>query len=135
MRMMSGPRSLKSGSSMGYYTDYGLSLLGSEEDQRNFEQDLLEQTKWVNHAGKKQIDPNIQELIETGCVYAKWYRCIEDISAIAVKYPNLLVILEGSGESQDDMWEYRWKGNLHEHQKAVIPPFKTPELLLDSEKV
>jgi hypothetical protein len=81
-----------------------------------------------------ELDSALEELISTGGTYAKLYDIEDWINAVAPKFPDVLICLEGSGEEQDDMWESRWKGDKYEHQEAIIPPFTTPELILEEEK-
>lgn len=114
---------------MGYYTAYGLEIYGNSEECDAFEKDLLEYTKEDDGS----YDIEIQELINTGGTFAKLYDIEAWISAVAKRHPNVLIILSGDGEDNFDFWESRWKGDKYETQKAMIPPFETPELKTQSE--
>lgn len=107
---------------MGYYTSYSLEIRHREQDSelvKSFEKELLE---------RSDDDCEVKELINTGGVWAKLYDLEEWISELAPKYPELLIILYGDGESSDDLWEHRWKGGEQEVKEAVIPPFENPNL-------
>lgn len=115
---------------MGYYTSYGLCVCGNEDRVHEFENELLEVTRYADG----QDDCEVKELVSTGGVYAKLYDIEDTISDLAPKYPDLLIILSGDGEESDDLWEARWKGSEYEKQAAEIPPFKNHNLWTDYEK-
>ena len=115
---------------MGYYTSYSISMHGDEEDIMGFTQDLLE----ISRNSDGSYDYDVRDLLTSGGVYAKLYEIDDWIGGVAAKYPNLLIILNGDGESSDDLWEERWKGTEHELQNAIIPPFKNQNLWTDDEK-
>ena len=115
---------------MGYYTYFTISMIGDEKDVEDFKKDLLEQSKDNNG----EYDSCLEELLEDSCAEGKLYDLADWISAVAPSYPNVIVILNGDGEESGDLWEERWKGDKEERQRAVIPPFTTPELLTDYEK-
>ncbi len=116
---------LKSGSNMGYYTAYSLTVKGDKKLVEQFENDLLQESG---------LDGDVKDLILDGSVYAKLYDLSDWITHISPKYPELLIILNGDGEESDDLWEERWRGSEHELQNAVIPPFENPNLWTDTEK-
>lgn len=109
---------------MGYYTSYGLELIGSEEDVIAFEDDLLKSSSCADGT----YDPDIKDLVESGGVFAKLYDIEDVISEVALRHTDVLVVLEGNGEDCGDLWESRWRGSEYEHQSAIIPPFKNKAL-------
>ena len=109
---------------MGYYTAYSLVMRGEDAAVEKAEKALLKRST----DDRGNVDPDCKDLIEIGCVYAKLYDISDWISEIAPKHPDVLIILSGDGEDSDDAWEERWKGNDHELQKAVIPPFQNKNL-------
>ena len=111
---------------MGYYTYYTLFLHGKEEDCEAFSNELLENSK----DSDGNVDPELEELVKYDCVQAKLYDIEEWIGKVAPHHPNVLVCLSGDGEDSDDMWEERWKGNDVECQRAIIPPFTNPNLII-----
>lgn len=115
---------------MGYYTAYSLCMYGDDDIVDRAEKELLKVS--ADKAGN--IDGDVRELISAGGTYAKLYDISEWISVVAPKFPEVLIILTGDGEDSDDMWEERWKGNEHEFQKAIIPPFTNKNLLTEYEK-
>lgn len=115
---------------MGYYTSYSIEFepeIGFEEQEEQFKTKLLEVAK------ENYCEQEVEELLEYG-INAKLYDIDKWIGTIAPEFPNLLIILDGDGECSDDLWEMRWKGNEHEYQEAVIPPFKNPALITNKEK-
>lgn len=114
---------------MGYYTAYSLQLEGEPEEVEAFEKDLLEISKCNG-----EINCHVDELISSGNCYAKLYDISGWITVVAKKHPGVLVELFGDGESSDDLWEARWKGEEYECQYYMIPPFKNENLLTEKEK-
>lgn len=115
---------------MGYYTSYNIAFEGDPEQKKAFEEDLLKKSAYSDG----RLDSSVVELLNTNCVYAKLYDLEAWIDQLAPKYPNLLIMLTGDGEESGDSWEKRWKGRESESQKAVIPPFKNPNLFTAYEK-
>ena len=109
---------------MSYYTDYSISYEGDIEDIHSFEKDVEATVAGVR---------DVHELIHDGSVYSK-FDFIPLISTIAKNYPDLLVILEGTGEESSDQWEHRWRGTVDEMHYLRIPPFTNPVLMKGSEK-
>lgn len=103
---------------MGYYTDYGLIMIGPEDEQDKIREELR--------------SLGMIELADEDSMSAKWYNHEEDMSRIAKKYPNVLIRLSGCGEEQDDIWEKRWKGKHFEHHWMEMPSFTNPELLINN---
>ena len=104
-------------------------LEGELKETEAFEKDLLEISKYNG-----EINSSVDELISSGSCYAKLYDISGWITEVAKKHPEVLVVLTGDGESSDDLWEERWKGEEHEHQNFTIPPFKNKNLLTEEEK-
>ena len=104
---------------MGYYTSYSLDLYGEPEDKEKAYNDLYMIS---------ENDELVDELINLGSVYAKLYDLNAWVEEAAKRNPNVLFVLSGAGEEQDDLWEERYKGCVSERQEAVIPPFTHPDL-------
>lgn len=115
---------------MGYYTSYGFTLVGDPEKCEKFEKDLSDAGR--DSEGEKDFE--IEQLIDSGSVYAKLYDIENIISRVAKMNPDVLAILTGDGEASDDLWEARWKGDQYEVQSYVIPPFTNPALQTEDEK-
>ena len=109
---------------MGYYTYYGLTILGEDDKVESFKKDLLEQSE--DSTGVP--DSDLSELLESEYVYAKLYDITDWIDEVAPKHPDILIMLSGDGEDSDDSWETRWRGNDSETQKMIMPPFTNPRL-------
>ena len=114
---------------MGYYTAYGLTVLGDPDKVEAFERELLHFSEYQGIP-----DSSVKELIECGGTYAKLYDIESWIAEAATIHPDVLIILSGDGEESSDMWECRWKGEKCERHDAIIPPFTIPELLTEEEK-
>jgi len=99
---------------MGYYTYFTLTMIGSEEDKTQAEIDAEKSDNWC-----------IKDLVVEGCVDAKWYSFFEDFSAFAKQHPNILFIVDGSGEDSDDVWQHRFRGDIDERHEMEMPPFQT----------
>lgn len=129
---MIGLISPKTGSNMGYYTSYGLSITpdeGYEDDVQKFENALRDECRYSD--GKP--DEEIEDLLAYGSVWAKLYDLESTIDDLAPKFPHLLISLEGDGEESGDSWEKRWKGEYSEKLYTIIPPFRK-ELMTEEEK-
>lgn len=118
---------------MGYYTSYSLDYKadsGFEGEEEEFEKVLVD----ISKDADGNEDCEIKELLQTGGVWAKLYELVDWIDALAPKFPHLLIILSGDGESSDDLWEQRWKGREREYQVSTIPPFQNKNLWTVHEK-
>lgn len=115
---------------MGYYTLYSLTMYGREDKVAAARQALLEESRGADGS----YDPYVQELVTTGWVCAKCYELENQLSAVAERHPDVLIVLEGDGEDSGDLWEARWRGTEHEMQEARIPPFTNKNLFTETEK-
>lgn len=113
---------------MGYYTAYSLIEEGPPFSIQEFEEDLKEESVFGG-----EVDLDVTELVNTGSTYAKLYDLDKWISKVAKKHPDVLVILQGDGESSGDIWEKRWKGEDFEQQTYSLPPFTNKNLFTKSE--
>lgn len=77
---------------------------------------------------------DILDLISCGCLSGKYYDLSNEIKTVALRHPNVLVILQGEGEDPGDIWELRCKGKETEQQVMTMPPFENPALLTKDEK-
>ena len=114
---------------MGYITEFELSLIGEPDNVSEFNATLI---KKVEEDDDSHVD-DVKELIDYGYVSGKLYDLEDWIVYVARENPDVLVILKGYGEDQDDMWEMRVKGEDYEKKYAIIPPFENKNLLLPKE--
>lgn len=121
----SGPSGPITSNSMGYYTYFSLSYHGTPEDEQAL------QKYHVEDDNAEYSDPYYINGILDGCADHdyKWYDWEKDIKVLASKFPNVLFILDGDGEENEDHWEFRIKGKVWEHHYVEMPPFTTPELI------
>ena len=108
---------------MGYYTGFGLHIVGKDEDVKRAEDEI------------RNIDCQCKELVEEGCVYAKWYDWEYDMKTVAKNNPDVLIILSGDGEESSDFWEARFKGEEFEMVQYELPPFTNENLLTEAERI
>ena len=110
---------------MGYYTYFSLSYYGAQEDEEAL------QDYHVDDGSKEYSDPYyINGILDDGVDHDyKWYDWEKDMRMLASKFPNVVFILNGSGEDSYDIWEFRIKGNVSEFHSMEMPPFTTPELI------
>jgi len=107
---------------MGYWTYFTLRLEGTDEACKKVENDILEK------------DDGFQELVDSVGVLMKWYDWETDITDVALKNPDVLIILDGEGEESDDNWEWRAKGKEIEMRYVCLPPLQNKNLLTKREK-
>ena len=104
---------------MGYYTTFTLSIYGERKARNGFVRDLI---------NRSDNNTDVLTLTGEGCVNAKLYNLDDWIDEIAPNYPELLIVLNGCGEEQDDIWETRWKGEETETHIICMPPFENEHL-------
>ena len=100
---------------MGYYSDFSLYLIGSEQDAQAFKKTLKEK-----HPERSAL----HELLDEGYTNAKLYEIEDWLAEAAAMYPDLLVHLYVVGEEDMDIWAKRWKGTDSEQVVAILPEFK-----------
>lgn len=88
---------------MGYYTDYSISTDSSEHNET-----IIEEI--IKISGYS--DP-----FEESC---KWYAHEEHIKEISLKYPNVLITINGRGEEQPDTWRKYFKNGKHQLCTAIL---------------
>ena len=105
---------------MGYYTDYSLSMVGSQ------------------HGDAQKIYDFSQEK-DMGIIYGftvwgdyletsdsmKWYKHEDEMRIISKEFPHILFELHGNGEDTEDIWDEYYRDGKMQRCKAeiVIPPF------------
>lgn len=121
---MVGPISLKSGSNMGYYTYFTLEYQGDPDEEERLEEynpdddsDEYSDPYYVKGILDDRVDHEY-----------KWYDWEKDMMVLASKFPNILFILHGDGETSDDLWEFRRKGSESEFHSFEMPPFTNKNL-------
>lgn len=128
---MNGLNSLKNGNNMGYYTYFSLRMIG---DEKAIQEVIKAASELKDIDESDTFKDGVKELVTTGCIDAKWYRFEEDFIPFAKQYPNVLFIVDGSGEEEMDVWQLRIKGDKTEYHEVIMPRFTTPELLTKDEK-
>lgn len=84
---------------MGYYTDYGLSIIRSGYD-REKTNGLIKEFREENENAKYAINDDGD--CDNSC---KWYDHEKDLKEFSLKHPNVLFKLEGTGEESGDEWK------------------------------
>lgn len=110
---------------MGYYTQYSLDIkyLGKNHgDWHDLEERVMAATI-PNDYG------TVGELVSGG-INCKWYDHDKDMKSISFAFPDVLFILEGSGEETDDRWKaYFLNGKTQRCAGEIrFPPFDASKL-------
>jgi len=94
---------------MGYYTDFSLEMIGSENDIRKVHIGLEMQNCNCpdSHA---DIFSTIASLESGDAVGWKWYNSKDDMVTFSKHFPNVLFVLEGEGADSEDMWRLYVRG-------------------------
>lgn len=80
---------------MGYYTSFSLGLVNatSEAEEEEIIKKLQEESGEIFEGGDSEY-----------YVFTKWYNSEKDVLEISKKFPHILFMVEGRGESGDDFW-------------------------------
>lgn len=110
---------------MGYYTDFRLSVEGSGPvyDKLMAEKDNVT-------ISRGDYDWNFGRWIsENYTENAKWYDWEDDMKSFSREWPNVLFILEGSGEEPGDMWKAWFRnGAMRKIEAKIVFETIDPEL-------
>jgi hypothetical protein len=111
---------------MGYYTDFRLSVEGSGPV---YDKLMAEKDKVIISPG--DYDWNFGRWISDHySENAKWYDWEDDMKSLSSEWPNVLFILEGSGENPGDMWKAWFRnGAMHKIEAKIV--FETIDPQLD----
>lgn len=112
---------------MGYYTDYSLSAewysdsSGPNEKEINALEDEIERMKVFESGGDFDFG---------WWANVKWYDWEEDMALLSKRFPEFLFSLNGSGESQDDIWgAYFLNGQIMRDARSIVTkPFDAEKL-------
>ena len=102
---------------MGYRTFINICMYGEPKDIEAVEKEM-----------HKVLGDELADEILNNEAYIKWYYIEDDFFTFAKHNPNVLIIVAGYGDEQEDIWEARWKGEDYECQESSIPPFKNEKL-------
>ena len=104
---------------MGYDSNFNLSILRcrNKTEGRNIIRDIEEQSGQVFD----DVSADSASIYDT-----HWYDAVDDIAAVAKKYPSAIIELEREGENRDDNERTRFHGEKRETVTLVQrwPPFK-----------
>ena len=96
---------------MGYYTDFTVSI--DTEDKaviEKFFDDLTVQSDY-DFSGRS----NVRSIGE-----AKWYTEETDIKLMSIRYPNLLITVDGDGEESGDVWRSKALNGVYRRTRATM---------------
>lgn len=136
---------------MGYYTQYRISVsesaVLSDIDQKELTNLELLQKRTKSEKVKEELDKAIktlkgqlimspEELIADKIGYnpfeedCKWYDHDKEMKEISTEHPDVLFTLEGTGESNEDMWITYYKNGKSQESRAHITfdPFDESKL-------
>ena len=97
---------------MGYYTNYSISIAHGSTDIIEDLRDMLEK------------DSAYHFVIEDDLIYTedavKWYAHGDDMKEISKHFPDVVILVEGDGEEDGDLWREYWKNGECEGMRAEI---------------
>lgn len=96
---------------MGYYTYHSIevqNLNGTTNTEEDWEQLISDDSEYANWG------TNVFEEA------MKWYESDNDMKEFSKKHPNLLFILHGEGENNDDIWITYYRNGKAQHCPAII---------------
>ena len=112
---------------MGYCTTYTLNCYNcTDEEMEDFKKELYEVS-----GHNRYVDDFIDEGFISGVSH---FPADEWIASIAGHFPNMLIVLDGKGEDDMDVWQMRYKNGKVFKQTAILyPPLEDKQFLSDSE--
>ncbi|QJD50847.1 hypothetical protein KNV00_gp172 [Streptomyces phage Bmoc] len=110
---------------MGYYTDFRLSVEGSGPV---YDKLMEQKDKVIISPG--DYDWNFGRWVSDHYTEnAKWYDWESDMKSFSLEWPNVLFILEGSGEEPGDMWKAWFRnGAMRKIEAKIVFETIDPEL-------
>lgn len=110
---------------MGYYTEYTLSVFGTEKDASG----VIRMTDQIPSDIEAQIDLEIAKMnvFSDGNIQdaytanETWYSHEEDMRLLSEKFPNVVFWLNGAGEGYEDLWQkFFLNGHMQEAYAKII---------------
>ena len=112
---------------MGYDSNFNLSILRcrNKKEGRNIIRDIEKKSGEVFN----DVSADSASIYDT-----HWYNAVDDIAAVAKKYPSAIIELDREGENRDDNERTRFHGEKRETVTLVQrwPPFR--EIVLDTDR-
>lgn len=94
---------------MGYYTDFIISFDTNVVDKN-------EVYDYIKEISNQEFDGN-------DLLYSKWYKHVDDMRNVSLKFPDILFTLEGQGESNADLWfKYFKNGKVQACYAEIVYP-------------
>ena len=90
---------------MGYLTYHKLEIIGDANPEIDYEEEIGICSEYGN-------SPFYQ--------HVKWYEYENDMRSFSKKYPDLIFVVTGEGEDNDDIWKAYFKDGLMFRAKAQI---------------
>jgi hypothetical protein len=112
---------------MGYFTTHKLSLLYGNSDQYDHAE-LLKDLLLLQQEAQAVSDYDFELHDAEHCIMSdsvKWYDCIDHMLDLSKKHPDWLILVEGIGEEQGDVWKAYFKNGKHTVlcPQVVFPDF------------
>ncbi len=113
---------------MGYYTNYSLAIVIEEDEGKYTKKDIIKHLRREYEEAMRALDEEGNSLNE-----AKWYKSDDDMLEFSIRYPNILLVLSGQGQDDEDKWKCYFKNGKSKKifAKVAFSRF-TPEKLVDS---
>jgi len=97
---------------MGYYTDFRLEVLETEESEV---EEIIDHLRKDSSSAKYAIDDYGDYLEES-----KWYDHDKEMKEFSKKYPHALFKLHGDGEESEDKWVTYYKNGKSQFCQGVM---------------
>lgn len=93
---------------MGYYTKHSLTVINGDEYNIDYEQEIADITDGYDKHWLWGEE-------------SKWYDCDQDMLKYSLRYPNTTFLIDGEGESGDDIWKAWFKnGKMFKTQGQLV---------------
>ena len=105
---------------MGYYTNFELTMYPqpAEDLEITITRDIIALIDYTCLDEVRETD--VQCFL---CDVLKWYHHKEHMIEISKKYPDIIFVLHGEGEDNDDMWnEYYCAGEFERVDAEIVYP-------------
>lgn len=115
---------------MGYYTQYTLYIHANPEvqllDEKANEKAAEVINKFFNdeenfgYAGCFDDESDGEHFMWRSSETIKWYDCDEDMKKLSLMVPDVVLLLEGNGEEETDIWKSYYLNGKAQFCKAKI---------------
>lgn len=102
---------------MGYYTHYTIDIVGTKDFEEK--KKIIKEVNEVSGYGELFHHERNNGSFDTE-ESVKWYDWDDDVKEISAKYPELLFVILGDGEEDDDYWKCFFKAGKADMCSATV---------------